>query len=66
MLSDLYVKHAVANVEHELSNTDQARQTCVSTPIVPGFQLEINAMPELEAQKRSYFEGLNGVLLLII
>ena len=37
MSSNLYVKHAVTNVECELSNTDQALKTCVSTPTAPGY-----------------------------
>ena len=40
----------VADLEHELSNTYQALKTCVSTPIVPGYQLEVGAMPELGSE----------------
>ena len=33
MLPDLYVRHVVTDVEHELSDTNEALKTCVSTPI---------------------------------
>ena len=37
MSSHLYVNHVVTDVEHELSNTDQALKTDISTPIAPGY-----------------------------
>ena len=62
MSSDLYVKHMVANVECELSNTDQALETHVSTPVAPGYLPEVDAILELYAQRGAYFQGLIGLL----
>ena len=62
MWSDLYAQGAVTNVECQLSNTDQALKTHVSTPTVPGYQPELNAIPELDAWTAAYSQSLIGVL----
>jgi hypothetical protein len=64
MLSDLYVKRAVTEVEKELGEVHQQLQlpSKVSTPMLAGYQLEVDGTKLLSARQASYFQGLIRVL----
>ena len=61
MSSDMYVKHAITDVELELAQNDQHLQTKVHTPL-SGYHPELDSSPELNAQHANYCQGLIGVL----
>ncbi len=61
-MSDLYVKRAVTEVEHELEEIGKRLRTKVSTPMSHGYRPEIDTTPELDAKRAIYFQGLIGVL----
>jgi hypothetical protein len=64
--SDTYVKRAVAEVERELSYVGKALTKRVSSPLASGYRPELDASPELNQVKASYFASLMGVLRWII
>jgi Reverse transcriptase (RNA-dependent DNA polymerase) len=62
MSSDLYVKRAVADVEHELAQIDERLPTKVTTPLSSGYRPELDTSPELDATRTNYYQGLIGVV----
>ena len=62
MSSDLYVKRAVADVEHELEQVGQRLATRVTTPMASGYRPELDVSKELDARRANYFQGLIGIL----
>ena len=62
MSSDKYVTQAIKDVEAELEKVDQCLPNRVSTPMSAGYRPEIDATPELDATRVSYYQGLIGVL----
>jgi hypothetical protein len=62
MSSDMYVKRAIADVEHELAQVEERLTTKVTTPLSSGYRPELDTSPELDAKLANYFQGLIGVL----
>jgi hypothetical protein len=61
MLSDLYVKQAVTEVERELEEIGKRLSTKVLTPMSQGYLPEIDTSPELDAKRANYYQGLIGL-----
>jgi hypothetical protein len=66
MSSEKYVNAAIKEVEQELEKVDKMLPKKVSTPMSPGYRPEVDASPELDSRRASYFMGLIGVLRWII
>jgi hypothetical protein len=64
--SDTYVKRAVAEVERELSYVGKQLKKKVVSPLASGYRPELDATPELDERKASYYASLMGVLRWII
>jgi hypothetical protein len=62
MSSTNYTKKAMVEVKQELKAADKQLPTRVTTPLSTGYQLEINATDELDADQKNYYQGLIGVL----
>lgn len=60
--STTYTKRAIADVETELAKIDQKLATKVKTPLAHGYRPELDASPELNGERLSYYQGLIGVL----
>jgi hypothetical protein len=50
MLSETYVKQAVADVETELEKVDQCLPTRVTTPVSQGYRPELDQLRELDSK----------------
>jgi hypothetical protein len=61
MLSNTYVKYAVADVERELLQIDEQLATKVTMPVHLGHQPELDTTAELDLKHASYYQGLTGV-----
>jgi hypothetical protein len=66
MSCDRYVKCAVDEVQRTLGEIGQQLQTKVKTPVSQGYQPELDALPEPNPIQANYFQGLIGVLRLMI
>jgi hypothetical protein len=66
MSSDLYVQRAIADVETELSKTNQYLKAKVTTPMVVGYRAELDVSMELDPRRANYYQGLIGVLRWIV
>ena len=66
MSSDLYIKRAIADVEKELAETDRFLKSRVQTPVSSGYRPELDASPELDARRASYYQGLIGILRWVV
>jgi hypothetical protein len=64
--SDTYVRRAVEEVERELGYVGQALKKKVVSPIASGYRPELDASPELNEQRASYYASLMGVLRWVI
>jgi hypothetical protein len=62
MLSDTYIKRAVADVERELLQIDERLATKVTTPIHLRYRPELDTTASLDPKRASYYQGLIGVL----
>ena len=62
MSSDLYVRRAIQGVETELDKLGQSLKSKISTPMSTGYLPELDATPELDAERVNYFQGLIGIL----
>ena len=62
MLSDLYVKRAATKVERELEEIGEHLKAEVQIPMSQGYLPESDTIPELDAKRANYFQGLIGVL----
>ena len=64
MSSYLYMKHAVGEVEKELSEVHQQLRlpSKVSMPLLVGYRPEVDGTKLLGPRQASYFQGLIGVL----
>ncbi len=62
MLSEKYVKQAVADVELELSNVGQCLPTRVTTPLSQGYRPELDQSREMDSKRGQYYQSLIGVL----
>ena len=62
MSSDDYVKRAVADVERALDEEHKYLPKRVVTPMVAGYQPELDVSPELNPKRCSYLQGLIGIL----
>jgi hypothetical protein len=62
MSSTNYTKKAIFEVERELKAADKRLLTRVTTPLSTGYRPEIDATPELDADRQNYYQGLIGVL----
>jgi hypothetical protein len=58
----MYVKRAIADVEHELAQVDEHLPTKVTTPLSSGHRPELDTSPELDAKLSNYFQRLIGVM----
>jgi hypothetical protein len=63
---NVYVKRAVADVERTLDEIGQKLKTKVTSPLSAGYRPELHATPKLVDRKTNYFQGLIGVLQLIV
>jgi hypothetical protein len=59
---DKYVDRAVNEVERQLSEAGRKLKTKVKTPLSLGYQPELDKMPELDARRANYCQGLIGIL----
>ena len=66
MSSDKYVKHAIADVELELTQNDQCLQLKVHTPLSNGYHSELDSSPELNTQHANFYQGLTSILQWIV
>ena len=57
-----YTKRAIADLEMELDAVGKRLPTKVSTPMASGYQPELDQSPELNPERKNYFQGLIGVL----
>ena len=64
--SDTYVKRAVEEVERELEQVGQVLKKKVVSPLASGYRPELDASPELNERRASYYASLMGVLRWII
>jgi hypothetical protein len=62
MLSEIYIKSAIADVETELAKIDKQLPLKASTPLKPGYRPELDQSPELDARRITYYQSLIGVL----
>ena len=63
MSSNLYVKHAVTEVERELKQIECCLSTRFTTPLSQGYRPELDVSAELDAKQSNYYQGLIGILL---
>jgi hypothetical protein len=60
---DLYVKHAVKEVQRNLAKANEKPlPNKTVTPLTAGYRPKLDATPELDDAKANYFQGLTGVL----
>jgi hypothetical protein len=62
MLSEVYVKRAVTDVETELAKVDKCLPTRVLTPTLQGYRPELDQSRELDSKHGQYYQRLIGVL----
>jgi hypothetical protein len=62
ILSDNYVKRAIAEVEHELNRVGKELKKKVQMPLASDYCPELDSTPELDERRASYFASLMGVL----
>ena len=62
MSSEVYTKRAIVEVERELKEAGKQLQKKASTPLTSGYRPELDASPELDADRQNYYQGLIGVL----
>jgi len=62
LLSNTYVKRAVAEVQRELALVGKCLKKKVYSPLASGYRPEFDASPELDATRASYYASLMGVL----
>ena len=60
--SDTYVRRAVEEVERELARVGKQLKKKVVSPLASGYRPELDASPELDENRASYFASLMGVL----
>jgi hypothetical protein len=60
--SDTYVRRAVEEVERELAKVSKQLKKKVVSPLASGYRPELDASPELDENRASYFASLMGVL----
>jgi hypothetical protein len=60
--SDTYVRRAVEEVERELAKVGKQLKKKVVSPLASGYRPELDASPELDENRASYFASLMGVL----
>ncbi len=60
--SDTYVKRAVEEVERQLGQWGLQLKKKVVSPLASGYRPELDASPELDEKKASYYASLMGVL----
>lgn len=60
--SDTYVKRAIAEVERELGSVSKELKKKVTSPMASGYRPELDASPELDERRASYYASLLGVL----
>ena len=56
--SDTYVGRAVAEVERELDKVGKQLKKKVVSPLASGYRPELDATPELDENRVSYFASL--------
>jgi hypothetical protein len=66
MLVQTYIKRAVTKVKQMLAEVDQCPKTKVTTPIADKYCAELDATPELDSARITYFQDLIGVLRWIV
>ena len=66
MSADKYCKRALAEVETELEKSGEKLKSKVTPPIADGYRPELDATPELDARRASYYQGLIGILRWIV
>ena len=59
MSSDLYMKHAIGEVEKKLSDQQLRLPSKVSTPLSVGYRSEVDGTKLLGPRQASYFQGIN-------
>jgi hypothetical protein len=57
-----YVKRAGTEVNRSLAGVNQRLKTKVTTPIPDKYRAELDATPELDNERITYFQGLIGVI----
>jgi hypothetical protein len=60
--SDTYVRRAVEEVERELAKIGKQLKRKVVLPLASGYRPKLDALPELDENRASYFASLMGVL----
>ena len=60
--SDTYVKRAIEEVERELSYVGKQLKKKVTSPFASNYRPELDATPELDEKRASYYASLMGVL----
>ena len=62
MSSNLYVKHAVTEVERELEQIECCLSTRFTTPLSQGYRPELDVSAELDVKRANYYQGIIGIL----
>lgn len=60
--SNTYVKRAVEEVERELALAGKCLKKKIMSPLASGYRPELDASPELDDKRSSYYSSLMGVL----
>ena len=60
--SNTYVKRAIEEVERELALAGKCLKKKVMSPLASGYRPELDASPELDDKRSSYYSSLMGVL----
>jgi hypothetical protein len=66
MAANTYIKRAVTKVKRPLAEVGQRLKSKVVTNLTGGYRTEIDATPELDAERITYFQGLIRVLQWIV
>jgi hypothetical protein len=66
MSSEKYVKAALRDVETELDRVHKRLPSKAPTPLTSGYHAELDATPELDARRASYYQGQIGVLRWVV
>ena len=62
MSSETYIKRMIADVETELAKVGKKLRMKASTPMTSGYRPELDATPELDERRATYYQGLIGIL----
>jgi hypothetical protein len=66
MPSEEYAKAALKDVKFELDKVGKRLPSKASTPFTSGYHAKVDATPEIDAQRASYYHGQIGVLQWIV